>query len=61
MNKYKFLAYCSGGFDRNDAEIRTFEYPFEIFAETYEEAELKLCAKYKDTLGFSPENWTPIP
>ncbi len=57
MKKYKFIAYCSGGFTKNDVEIRKFEYLFEVFAENDEEAEVKLIAKYKDQLGFSPDNW----
>jgi hypothetical protein len=57
MNKYKFLAYCSAGVDEDDVEIHTFEYPFEIFANDFQEAEGKLVKKYRDLLGFSPDNW----
>jgi hypothetical protein len=57
MNKYKFLAYCSNGVDGNDVTIRAFEYTIELNAECELTAEAKMIRKYRDLLGFSPENW----
>lgn len=60
MKLYKFLAYCSNGVDGNDVTIRSFEYIIEVNAECELTAEAKMVKKYRDLVGFSPENWESV-